>query len=1077
AILDDAPVWRSALLSLGKGERAWVWSHHHALCDNFVAPLLRGIFGVYDRLLAGAVVESEPASPDFYDYLRWRETQDWSAAQADWRERFKPGDRMTALPEVRGSLLPDDQTNRIAVNIAPETNRALRELCLRAEITLNTVVIAAWGLWLARTQEERRAIFAIMRGARKATIPGAESIFGFFTNTVPIAVPISDDISMVDWLRDVRREIVALRSLEYCSLGEIAQWTGLELGPEGPASVINFLRMGMTDELRASGLPEKRTRVSLRQTVDVPLMINACELPQLHIDILARAGFVSMATARAAARGLSAILSAIVAAPQSRLGEIDLLSEYDHAILEKAEYGPRIELLETNAHALLERQIRERPDALAIKQGARELTFAQLDELAEQVAQAIAQAGLTSDVVAVVLPPGPEIVAAMLGILRAGAAFLLLNPAAPRLERERMLRRLSISVAFTDETFTTEIQAAVPRVLEFAEIARTGLTSTRTRPEIRANDLAYLVHTSGSTGEKKFVEIEHRSLANTIRVLAGTCRMQPGDRRIARATPGNDYFITEVLTCLSGGGLLIFPERGGAMTIAEFDAMLRRERITVTGIPTSYWHEWVRALDENGAQALPPDLRFVICAMEKVDPSLLAKWKRMAGDRVDWINAYGPAEATIVSTIYHLRDEAAPDPAHVPIGRPIDNTEVYVLDARHRKLPVGVTGEIAVAGLGVARGYRADENATRKKFVANPHSRSNEFSRLYLTGDYGYVDGCGQLVFVGRRDEQIKIAGHRIELGEIENALSEYPGLRQVVITAEGSESERRLVAHLVPNGAFAPDDLRGWMEHRLMPQMRPADFVAVETIPIMPTGKVDRRALSAVYQTRAKLPNECKIEHGDATEGKLFALFNELFGDRHLVGRSDSFFHLGGNSLLAVRLLARIETELGANLSVHDLFTHPTIAGLAAFIDQTGAKHEFLSLIKMNEGGAGPPLFIVHGWSGGVFHCLEFARRLEDERPVFGLQAVELADRPRHRTVEEMAAHYAEELMRAHPGISYELFGHSLGGVIAYATACELLRRGERVTQLYVVDTLPPNLPRAVHVARVRAELRPRVL
>ncbi|MGZ5020593.1 MAG: thioesterase domain-containing protein, partial [Chthoniobacterales bacterium] len=297
------------------------------------------------------------------------------------------------------------------------------------------------------------------------------------------------------------------------------------------------------------------------------------------------------------------------------------------------------------------------------------------------------------------------------------------------------------------------------------------------------------------------------------------------------------------------------------------------------------------------------------------------------------------------------------------------------------------------------------------------------------------------------------------------------------VVTAEGGESERRLVAHLVPNGAFVPEDLRGWMEHRLTPQMRPADFVTVENIPVMATGKVDRRALSAAYQTRAKLPNECTIEHGDATEGKLFALFNELFGDRHLIGRSDSFFHLGGNSLLAVRLLARIETELGANLSVHDLFTHPTIAGLAALIDQTEAKHEFLSLIKMNDGGDGPPLFIVHGWSGGVFHCLEFARRLEDERPVFGLQAVELAGRPRHRTVEEMAAHYAEELMRAHPGISYELFGHSLGGVIAYATACELLRRGERVTQLYVVDTLPPNLPRAVHVARVRAELRPRVL
>ncbi|MGZ5020706.1 MAG: amino acid adenylation domain-containing protein, partial [Chthoniobacterales bacterium] len=584
---------------------------------------------------------------------------------------------------------------------------------------------------------------------------------------------------------------------------------------------------------------------------------SAHELPQLRIEIVSRPALVNAASAEAAARGLSAVLHAIAQAPQARLAEIDLLSEYDRAILKKFESGPRVEIAEPNGHALLEHRIHERPHALALKQGARELTLAQLDEMAEQVAQTIANTGLTTDVIAVVLPPGPEIVGAMLGILRSGAAFFLLNPASPRLERERLLRRLSVSLAITDETLALETRAAVPHVLEVEEIGRISLTngSQRIRREIRGRDLAYLVHTSGSTGEKKFVEIEHRSLANTIRALAGAWRMQPGDRRIARATPGNDYFITEVLTCLSGGGLLIFPERGGAMTIAEFDAMLRRERITVTGIPTSYWHELVRALDENSAQALPPDLRFVICAMEKVDPSLLAKWKRMAGERVDWINAYGPAEATIVSTIYHLRDEAAPDPAHVPIGRPIDNTEVYVLDARHRKLPVGVTGEIAVAGLGVARGYRADEIATRKKFVANPHSRSNEFSRLYLTGDYGYVDGCGQLVFVGRRDEQIKIAGHRIELGEIENALSEYPGLQQVVVTGEGSESERRLVAHLVPNGAFAPDDLRAWMEHRLMPQMRPADFVAVETIPIMPTGKVDRRALSAAYQTRAKLP------------------------------------------------------------------------------------------------------------------------------------------------------------------------------------------------------------------------------
>ncbi len=791
-IFEDAPAWRSVLLSLGENERAWVWSHHHALCDNFVVPMTRGIYSCYDQLSAGAAVSSEPVAPDFYDYLRWRQTRDWTNARAAWCQRFQTGDRMTALPEVRGNLLPDHDSNRFAVEISPETDRALRELCQQSEITLNTIVAAAWGLWLARVQEEPRAIFGIMRGARKGTIPGAESIFGIFTNTLPIAVPIPDDISVLDWLRDVRRELIALRSLEQNSLGEIAQWTGLDLGPDGPPSVLNFLRMKTVDILHAHGLPENRARVSLRQSVDVPLFISAHESPRLSVEVLVRPELVSAATTRAAARGLSAALGAIAAAPNGRLGEIDLLSTYDRVLLEKAERGPRVDVSGTKAHALIEREIREQPDGIAAVQGQYALTFRKFGEQAGSVARAIRESRLTSDVVAVILPPGPQILCAMLGILRAGAAFFLLNPLSPRLERERMLRRLSIGLAITDETNALDTSAAVPRVLEFEEILRAGLTSADKLPaiEIDGHDLAYLVHTSGSTGEKKFVEIEHRSLLNTIHALVPMYEMRRGDRRISRATPGNDYFLTETLVCLSGGGTLIFPERPGVMTVSEFSQTLRNERITVSGIPASYWHEWVRAM--NDESDVPPDLRLVISSMEKADPNLLAKWTRLTRGRVTWLNAYGPAETAIVSHIFRAGDETA-DSNNVPIGRLLPNMEAYILDRAQRKLPAGMTGEIAISGVGVARGYRGDDEVTRAKFVPNPHARSSEFSRLYLTGDYGYIDACGQFVFVGRRDEQVKIAGHRIELGEVETALQEYKEIRQTVVTAEGDGTETEI--------------------------------------------------------------------------------------------------------------------------------------------------------------------------------------------------------------------------------------------------------------------------------------------
>ncbi|MDQ6623688.1 MAG: amino acid adenylation domain-containing protein, partial [Verrucomicrobiota bacterium] len=1055
-LLSEDPLWRSSLLTLDHGEFAWVWTHHHALCDGAsYGPLLLDLFATYDRLRRGELEAAPGVAPDFFDYLAWREAQNWEAPRPAWRARFSAGDAPSSLPEVRGltaRAIASDASGsmKLQVEINDETNAAVHALCEATELTPNTLVVAAIALWLARMDGADEAIFAQMRAARRSTLAGAASIVGPLVNTVPLRLRVPDDASVSDWLQVVRGELIALRALEHCSLGQISAWTGLEIGPSGFPLVLNFQRAPLAEELRAAGLAPERGNVSLIQRIDVPLLVNAFAAPRLAIEIIARPVHISAASARAVANGLALALRAIAQNPRGRIGDIDLITAQEHALLDLAGRGARVAVPERNAHEFIERQIAAQPNAMAMTHRGREFRFADLGASAARVADAIGKEKNAVEIVAVILPPGPEIVCAILGILRAGAAFFLINPATPSAERATMLERLAIDLAITDEAHFSETKNTIRRVLAFDKIARatTSATSPPRPREIFANNLAYLVHTSGSTGEKKFVEIEHGALANTLCGLIREYQMQPGDRRIARAMPGNDYFITEVLVCLSAGATLVFPEHCGALSIAEFMETLRRERITVTGLPASYWHEWVRALRDDGVDEIPPELRLVICSMEKADPILLAKWARLTSGRVHWLNAYGPAEVTIVSNAFHPDAARALHADHVPIGRPIANTEVYVLDRKLRRVPPGMTGEIAIAGVGVGRGYRGDAETTRAKFVANPHATSAEFSRLYLSGDYGYVDAEAQLVFLGRRDQQVKISGHRIELAEVEIALQAHPQIRQAIATAEGEEGERRLVAHLLADDSLDQGAFRTWLHGHLPPQLRPADFVRVDAVPILPTGKVDRRGLSAAYDgKRRAIRTELPLEAAN-TLGRMLALWSELFGHRHMIAPDDSFFHLGGNSLLAVRLLARIEKDFGEAFSLHDLFTHPSVAGLVALLERKEAPPAFSSLIALNSGGSGPPLFIFHGWTGGVFHTLEFARRLEGARPVFGLQAIEHAGLARHRTFAEMTRHYADEMIRAHPTGSYELFGHSLGGMIAYATALELVRRGRSVAR-----------------------------
>jgi amino acid adenylation domain-containing protein len=1077
----DEPAWRSTALKLGPNDLVWVWSHHHALCDGSSYPLLlRELFSLYDAMVTVQEPERNAASPDFLDHLAWLEKQDWTAQEKEWRDRFSPEDAPTRLPKIRGRLSPifsDAETNfkRVAVKIEPELQARLPSLCAETGQTPNTLLLAAWALWLARAQNEKVVIFGAMRAARKSSIANADSVMGAFANTLPVRIDVPENVSVRDWLRNVRQEWQELRSLEQCSLAQIAEWTGLELGAAGLPAVVNFQRARLQAQLREIGLTPARCEAKLIQSTDVPLTLNGYEFPQLEAELVWQSEMVDDATAISAAAGVSAMLRAIADDPNQRLGSIEILMEEDRHVLEMTD-GPRFPLDATAlAHDKIDDRIAEQPDSIAFRGKRREITYRELGDAAERIRVFLDAIGGSEDVVALILPPGPEIACAMLGVLRAGRAFFVINPSSPPEERAAMLRRVEVVAAIVADGLVEESVTMLRDVFAYETIVETKVLadSVRTRPQIKPTDLAYVVHTSGSTGDKKFVEIAHRSLANALDQLTELFDIGPNDRRIARASPGADYFISEILVTLSAGATLVFPERHGPMSLGDFLKEIREQQITVTGIPASFWHEWVRAMDEDGGHAIPPHLKLVISGMEKINPQTLGKWRRIVGDKVRWLNVYGPAETTLIATAYEAGSESGDDASNVPIGKALGNTQAYVLDHGQRRLPVGVTGEICVAGLGVARGYRGNVKATRAKFVPNPHDHSAEFSRLYRTGDYGYIDERGLLVFLGRRDFQIKIRGHRIELGEIAAALERHENVRQAVVTVHSDENDQWLVAHLTTNRANSESAIREWLRRQLAPPFQPANFIIRDEMPLLPSGKIDRAQLAADYSSQ--LISWPKTTNAPTPiKATLQTLWRETLGKRAGLNGTDNFFDVGGDSLSAVRLLCRIEEEFEVDLSIHDLFTNPTIDSLSRLLESDSTETNYTSLVLLNSGSSGTPLFIAHGWSGAVFHSVGFARRLS--RPVYGLNAVELAGRERHQTFEEMARHYADEVIRRCPVGPIDLLGHSVGGIVAYATACELIGRDREVGTLFIVDALPSNLPRHVYLRFLAPYFRKRL-
>lgn len=729
-------------------------------------------------------------------------------------------------------------------------------------------------------------------------------------------------------------------------------------------------------------------------------------------------------------------------------------------------------------HRELERRADQNPDAPALVFGAESWTYGELAGSSAALAENLRERGVGPDVrVGVWMDRRPEVLITLLAVLRAGGAYLPLDPSFPEARLRFMIEDgldggRGLIVTRAERSHEVAPLAPEAEIFTVPTDLRSSPVSRRTTPtpELPSDRLAYLLYTSGSTGRPKGVQISHTAAGSFLRAIQARIRLGPEDVLVAVTTLSFDISVLELFLPLSVGGRVALADRETAWDGHRLRDLLETSGATALQATPATW----RLLWEAGWRG-SSKLEKVLCGGEAM-PEDLARKLVTTGAEV-W-NLYGPTEATVWTTAHRLSSEA--EPGSPPIGRPLDNSLVHLLDENLTPVPDGEAAEVYVAGPGLSRGYLHLPGRTAESFLPNPHGEIPG-DRLYRVGDLARLRPDGNLEFLGRVDHQVKIRGFRIELGEIESVLSRHSEVRECAVVArdDGADTQR-LVGYVVwtETAEATVSDLRAFLGDSLPDYMVPSRFVPLERLPRHPNGKIARRDLPDPPSDRPDL-GAAPEPPRNAAEETLVEIWESTLGVEG-IGIHDNFFELGGHSLAALHVVTRVRNHFGLDLHLGVLVRTPTIAGLATFLGSDSAR-DAVPLVRMGHGDVeGTPFFCVHGAGGFVFRLVDLARAIAPDRPFYGIQGwTDLKDDEFTRSIEELAKSYLVEVRGVQPEGPYLLGGYSMGALIAFEMTRQLEAVGETVALLGILDTpalefgLDLDLDALLYEAALAQELR----
>lgn len=1048
--LGTAPLMRCTLIHLAGHGYQFIWSHHHLVLDGWSAALVvKEVFAIYETLCAGGNPWL-PAPRAFQDYIDWIGRRHSADDEAFWRKNLHGFLEPTRIGSKVSRVMDEPETayEEREVYLSEAATSALQDLTRKHRLTLNCLVQAAWAILLSRLCGERDVVFGSTVSGRPPELPGVETMVGVFINALPVRIGVPRTADLLPWLQQIMAEQVEREQHGYTSLVDIQGWSELRAGEPLFDSLIIFENYPLRESENTLGL----TELCLFRRANYPLTLVVVPEARLHLAINFDTSHFTPDAIERILQHLALLLQQIAERPDRQLSEFTLLSDHEQKLLAQWNETSTLYRAERCAHELFADCAGKAPDAVAVVFGQECLTYRALDARTNQLARFLQERGVTREtLVGVCVQRSLEMVIAVLAILKAGGAYLPLDPTYPAERLQFMIEDAGVPIIVTEERLQNRIPSQWTQLIlidaDWAEIdtqSEDALSSS-----VDANNLAYVIYTSGSTGTPKGVQVTHLGLSNLSTAqqslfspLAGGCVLQ-------FASLSFDASVWEMVMGICSGATL---HLGTAETLLPGPSLaehLDRSEITHVTLPPS-------ALDMLPECTLP-DLRTLIVAGEACPAELIHRW---APNR-QFVNAYGPTESTVCATAWTCATDELQSP---PIGRPLPNTRAYPVDRDMNLVPIGFPGDLHVGGPNLARGYLHKAALTAERFVPDPFS-GERGARLYDTGDLVRYRPDGSLLFLGRRDHQVKIRGHRIEMGEIEATLAQIPGVKQGVVVIRQNPGGDLLAAYIVAEpglgreATFNPASLRRHVQERLPDYMVPSVFIQLDSLPLSPNGKVDRKALPEIETRSTSSGTRSYRPPRDILEQKLVGIWEEVLGVRP-IGVEDDFFLLGGHSLLAVRLMAWIDQEFGQHLPMATLFKGPTIAQLALILRQKREVPAWSSLVAIQSAGTKKPVFFVPGGGGNVFYLYELAHRLGQDRPFYGLQARGLDGQSApHDSIEEMAEAYLNEIIAVQPNGPYLLGGHSSGSWVAFEMARQLWKRGEEVAMVAVIDT-PAPLP-----------------
>ncbi len=1074
----QAPLARLSLFYLGDDNYYFLWTFHHALLDGRShLVVIRELFNYYEALSQGSVYRFAECVP-FGEFARLLSNRDHGIAKEFWVNKLKGFEESTRLALAAPLVQPqtfEQQRTSVEVLLTKEVTEALRSFANKRDLRLGTVIQGSWAVLLSRYSGHDDVVFGATRACRHATVQGSESILGLLINTIPLRIQIDSDMPVIDWLKDIRSHWVSMRPYEHTPLSKIQKWIGFS--PDKPLfeSLLVYEDEAPDEVLEAQGSHWENRKIELHERGDYSLVAQGYGGSCLRLKIsYDRCSYEDENVQQMLDhwRLLITSMEKYTTVPVAELprhvavGKREILADRNNTDT-KQDRGLCI-------HQLIEAQVERTPAVLAVLTDDECLSYEQMNSRANKLAHYLLDAGVCPEVrVALCLERTPVVVVAVLAILKAGGAYVPLETDQPKKRLTDMLIEARVSLIVTQGSFLEKVVGHdLPVVcIDRDSEAISGCCDSNPASGVLQTNLAYALYTSGTMGKPKLIGVEHRSVVNLLS-YATTVIYNPDDVAIVPIADAItfDPSIYRIFATFTLGGSIVLLQSYADLPFSRW-----ADAYTLLGGAPSVLS---KLLDEY---TLPQSVRLITLGAETPSDSLLEKLQKYP-DIKRVYSLYGPTETTVYCTavklVERLQSEQVLDgPSSVRvqkgnvIGKPIWNTRVDVLDSQMRPVPPGVSGEIFVSGACVARGYLNDPDLTAKRFVADPCS-PDPAARLFKTGDLGRFQEDGSLVFLGRKDKQIKIRGRRIEPQGIERALDEYDRVDECAVCAVRDDAGLlHLVAYVVLLGEAGETtaatsrqnekELRRYLKGCLPGWMIPEKFVVIDAMPHTVRGKVDFNKLIAkaalkerVYRkTSLSLTNRDSLGSGNELAEDLIHIWEDILGVSPITVHDD-FFDLGGDSLRAVQLVFEIEKKLRQTLPLALFLENSTVSAIVDILRCPQKVRNYpKTMVAIRQAGSRRPLFFIHGrrHEGMV-------RYLDPEQPLYWLGSVLEYGRILELSVEEQAVVQIKNIQEVQPRGPYQLCGFSFGGRVAFEMAQQLRHSGEEVCLLALVDTTPPR-------------------